>query len=150
VKSLYFWFDSAFSGVVYAMRRPVSSAHWIAYSATSVLPLPVGAETITDWSASMARIASTWKSSRGKGKRARNRSKRSTRFTVPCGRLPGVNVFHMAVTTSADYVTRREPHRRAHIERLQGLRAAGILIGGGPAPDGRSADLFYRLQQPGQ
>ena len=56
----------------------------------------------------------------------------------------------MAVTTSADYVTRREPHRRAHIERLQGLRAAGILIGGGPAPDGRSADLFYRLQQPGQ
>jgi uncharacterized protein YciI len=56
----------------------------------------------------------------------------------------------MAVTTSADYITRREPHRRAHIERLQGLRAAGILIGGGPAPDGRSADLFYRLQQPQQ
>jgi uncharacterized protein YciI len=56
----------------------------------------------------------------------------------------------MAVVTSADYVERREPHRRAHIERLQGLRAAGILIGGGPSPDGRSADIFYRLQQPGQ
>ena len=56
----------------------------------------------------------------------------------------------MAVTTSDDYVSRREPHRRAHLERLQGLRAAGILIGGGPAPDGRSADLFYRLQQPHQ
>ena len=56
----------------------------------------------------------------------------------------------MAVTTSDDYLTRREPHRRAHLERLQGLRAAGILIGGGPAPDGKSADLFYRLQQPRQ
>jgi hypothetical protein len=61
-----------------------------------------------------------------------------------------VIVFHMAITTSDDYLARREPHRRAHLERLQGLRGAGILIGGGPAPDGRSADLFYRLQQPGQ
>ncbi len=59
-------------------------------------------------------------------------------------------VFHIAVTAAADYLTRREGHRRAHIERLQGLRAAGILIGGGPAPDGKTADLFYRLQQPGQ
>ena len=56
----------------------------------------------------------------------------------------------MAVTTSDDYLTRREAHRRAHLERLQGLRAAGILIGGGPSPDGRRVDLFYRLQQPGQ
>jgi uncharacterized protein len=61
-----------------------------------------------------------------------------------------VIVYHIAVTTSDDYLTRREAHRRAHIERLQGLRMAGILIGGGPAPDGRSADLFYRLQQPWQ
>jgi uncharacterized protein YciI len=61
-----------------------------------------------------------------------------------------VIVFHMAVTTSDDYPTRREPYRRQHLERLQGLRAAGILVGGGPSPDGRSADLFYRLQQPGQ
>ena len=36
------------------------------------------------------------------------------------------------------------------LERLQGLRAAGIVIGGGPAPDGRRVDIFYRLQQPGQ
>jgi hypothetical protein len=61
-----------------------------------------------------------------------------------------VIVYHVAVKTVVDYPARREPHRRAHIERLQGLRAAGIVIGGGPAPDGRSADLFYRLQQPGQ
>ncbi len=59
-------------------------------------------------------------------------------------------VFHIAVTTTEDYVAKREPHRRAHLERLQGLRAAGILIGGGPAPDGRSVDMFYRLQQPAQ
>ncbi len=59
-------------------------------------------------------------------------------------------VYHIAVTTADDYPTRRAPHRRAHIERLQGLRAAGILIGGGPAPDGTSVDLFYRLQQPWQ
>ncbi|HXU87917.1 MAG TPA: hypothetical protein VFQ62_03625 [Methylomirabilota bacterium] len=59
-------------------------------------------------------------------------------------------VFHMAVATSPDYLARREPHRRAHIERLQALRAAGILIGGGPSPDGTRVDLFYRLQQPHQ
>ena len=59
-------------------------------------------------------------------------------------------VFHIAVTAADDYLTRREGHRREHIERLQGLRAAGILIGGGPAPDGTTADLFYRLQQPAQ
>jgi uncharacterized protein YciI len=61
-----------------------------------------------------------------------------------------VIVYHIAVTTAPDYLTRREPHRREHIERLQGLRAAGILIGGGPSPDGTTADLVYRLQQPGQ
>lgn len=59
-------------------------------------------------------------------------------------------VFHAALTTVEDYAARREPHRRAHIERLLGLRAAGIVIGGGPAPDGRQVDIFYRLQQPGQ
>jgi uncharacterized protein YciI len=61
-----------------------------------------------------------------------------------------VIVFHIAVTAADDYLTRREGHRRAHIERLQGLRAAGILIGGGPTPDGKTADIFYRLQQPAQ
>jgi uncharacterized protein YciI len=59
-------------------------------------------------------------------------------------------VYHIAVTTADDYLTRREALRRAHLERLQGLRMAGILIGGGPWPDGRGADLFYRLQQPWQ
>ena len=59
-------------------------------------------------------------------------------------------VVHIAITAADDYLARRESHRRAHLERVQGLRAAGILIGGGPAPDGKTADLVYRLQQPGQ
>ena len=59
-------------------------------------------------------------------------------------------VYHVTVTAADDYRTRREAHRRAHLERIQGLRAAGIFIGGGPAPDGKTADLIYRLQQPWQ
>lgn len=59
-------------------------------------------------------------------------------------------VFHIALTAADDYQTRREAHRRDHIGRLQGLRANNILIGGGPSADGRTADLFYRLQQPAQ
>lgn len=59
-------------------------------------------------------------------------------------------VLHIAITAADDYLTRHEDHRRAHLERVQGLRAVGILIGGGPAPDGKTADLVYRLQQPGQ
>ena len=59
-------------------------------------------------------------------------------------------VFHIAVTAAEDYQSRREAHRREHIARLQGFRATSILIGGGPAPDGKTADLFYRLQQPWQ
>lgn len=59
-------------------------------------------------------------------------------------------VFHVAIETHPDYLAKREPHRRAHIERLAGLRQGGALIGGGPAPDGTSVDLVYRLQQPAQ
>lgn len=59
-------------------------------------------------------------------------------------------VYQIALTAADDYLTRREAHRRVHLERVQGLRAAGILIGGGPSADGKTADLIYRLQQPGQ
>jgi hypothetical protein len=59
-------------------------------------------------------------------------------------------VYHIAIRTADGYLARREAHRREHLERLLGLRAAGILIGGSHAPDGTSADLFFRLQQPGQ
>ena len=57
-------------------------------------------------------------------------------------------VFHVAIETAGDYGARREPHRRAHLERLMGLRAQGLVIGGGPSPDGRGADIFYRVPQP--
>lgn len=43
-------------------------ARWMAYSPTSVLPLPVGALTTTEWPWFRASIASSWKGSRGKGK----------------------------------------------------------------------------------
>ena len=59
-------------------------------------------------------------------------------------------VVHVAITTAEQYVAKREPHRRAHIERLAGLRGGGVVIGGGPALDGRSVDLVYRLGQPDQ
>jgi uncharacterized protein len=61
-----------------------------------------------------------------------------------------VIVFHIAVTPVADYAAKREPYRREHVARLQGLRANSILVGGGPSPDGTAVDLFYRLQQPWQ
>jgi uncharacterized protein YciI len=61
-----------------------------------------------------------------------------------------VIVFHVAITAADDYATRREGHRQAHIGRLEGLRGQGLCIGGGPAPDGRSADVFYRLSDPAQ
>lgn len=64
--------------------------------------------------------------------------------------LRTVIVLHVAVQAADDYLTRRESHRRAHLERIQGLRAAGIVIAGGPSPDGKTADLVYRLQQPSQ
>ena len=59
-------------------------------------------------------------------------------------------VFHVAIATHPEYLTRREPHRRAHIERLAGLRQVGAVIGGGPAPDGSRVEIVYRLQQPAQ
>lgn len=58
-----------------------------------------------------------------------------------------MSVYHAAIRCADDYVSRRQPHRRAHIERMQMLRRAGIVIGAGPAPDGKTADIFYNLQQ---
>ncbi len=57
-------------------------------------------------------------------------------------------VYHAGITAAEDYLERRAPHRQVHLERVVGLRAHGLLIGGGPAPDGHSADVFYRVAQP--
>lgn len=59
-------------------------------------------------------------------------------------------VYHAAITTAPDYVARRAPHRQAHLERMLELRARGIVVGGGPAPEGGSVDLFYQVSEPGQ
>ena len=59
-------------------------------------------------------------------------------------------VYHAAITVAPDYLERRAPHRQAHLDRLLQLRAQGIVIGGGPAPDGSSAEVFYRVNEPSQ
>ncbi len=59
-------------------------------------------------------------------------------------------VYHAAITTAADYRERRAPHRQGHLERLLQLRGTGIVIGGGPAPDGHAAHVFYRVNEPSQ
>ncbi|HEV8437154.1 MAG TPA: hypothetical protein VGT40_03575 [Methylomirabilota bacterium] len=56
--------------------------------------------------------------------------------------------YHVCISTSEDYASRREPYRLAHLERLMALRSHRLCVGGGPAPDGRSADVFYRVEQP--
>jgi uncharacterized protein len=55
---------------------------------------------------------------------------------------------HVLITAAENYLTLREPHRQAHIKRMVRLRAQGLAIGGGPAPDGRTAEVFYRVSEP--
>ena len=52
---------------------------------------------------------------------------------------------HVAVTPAEDYPTRRAAHRERHLARALDLRARGLMVAGGPAPDGRSTDVFYRV-----
>jgi uncharacterized protein YciI len=55
-----------------------------------------------------------------------------------------MTTVHVRIACAEDYPARRAPVRQAHIERLLRLRTAGALVAGGPAPDGRIAELFYR------
>ncbi len=59
-------------------------------------------------------------------------------------------VYHVAILAADDYLTRRDKHRGAHIERIQQLRASGLVIAGGPSADGKTADIFYRVAEPAQ
>ncbi|MFI5339711.1 MAG: YciI family protein [Candidatus Methylomirabilales bacterium] len=56
-------------------------------------------------------------------------------------------VYHATIATSDDYLERRAKHRQAHLDRIVGLRAKGLVVGGGPAPDGRMAEIFYQAQE---
>ncbi|MGD0265732.1 MAG: YciI family protein [Candidatus Methylomirabilota bacterium] len=58
-----------------------------------------------------------------------------------------MSVYHAAIATSEDYIERRAKHRQAHLDRILGLRTQGLVVAGGPAPDGRTAELFYRAEQ---
>jgi uncharacterized protein YciI len=58
-----------------------------------------------------------------------------------------VIIYHVAIATADNYLARRTPHREAHLARLTALRERSFVIGGGPAPDGTSVDIVYRVQQ---
>jgi uncharacterized protein YciI len=58
-----------------------------------------------------------------------------------------MSVYHATIATSEDYLGRRAAHRQAHLDRILGLRTQGLVVAGGPAPDGRTAEVFYRVQQ---
>src|SRR4030067_785237 len=47
-------------------------------------------------------------------------------------------VYHAAITAAEDYLERRAPHRQGHFERIVGLRAQGLVIGGGAGPARRA------------
>ncbi len=55
---------------------------------------------------------------------------------------------HVAIVAADDALTRRTPYREAHLARIAGLRDRGLVIGAGPSPDARSADLFFRAPEP--
>lgn len=59
-------------------------------------------------------------------------------------------VYHAAITTAVNYAEHRAPYRQAHLERIIRLRSQGPVVGGGPSPDGKSVDLFYRVAQPSE
>lgn len=59
-------------------------------------------------------------------------------------------VFHLAVRCGEGYLDKRGPLSEAHHRQLEAWRTAGIVIGAGSAPDGRTADLVCRLAQPTQ
>jgi uncharacterized protein YciI len=61
-----------------------------------------------------------------------------------------VIVYHAVITTTVNYVEHRVPYRQAHLERIVGLRAHGLVVGGGPSRDAKSVDLFYRVAQPSE
>ena len=57
-----------------------------------------------------------------------------------------MTVFHVAVTCCEDYLERRRAGREAHHAQLLAWREQRLLLGGGPAPDGRTVDLFWQAE----
>jgi len=69
-------------------------------------------------------------------------------MSIQKGKRDPISVYHAMIVTSEDYVERRARCRQAHLERILELRNQGLVVAGGPAPDGRTAEIFYRGQQP--
>src|SRR5438552_924864 len=140
------------------MRRPVSRARWIANSAMGGRAARRGPDPLRrarpDGCGGArpgpeAELRRGARSRRGvpPSRRLSGGARRRLRHRTappPRGRGGRVTVLHVRVTTADDYLRRREPHRTAHIARLDGLRARGLVVGGGPAPDGRRAEIVYR------
>ena len=122
---------------VEGLGRPMSSAAAIAYSATSVLPAPVGAATSTERPASSTSSARRWKSSSGNGcsatKRARSRSlpvtgSRSSRGSSADGRVGRGGGGGRGARASGDGRGRRAGLRRARAGRGRGRRRPGFVV----------------------
>ena len=94
---------------VEGLGRPPRARGAMAYSATSVLPEPVGAATSTDRPASSASSARVWKSSSGNGTRRRERRARTSRWSGSAViRLRWSGVVVVAVRSSSPASSRAE------------------------------------------
>ena len=56
-----------------------------------------------------------------------------------------MTIYHVHYTCAPDYLARRLPFRPAHLRQLASLREQGLVVAGGPEPDGTAAHIFYRV-----
>ena len=54
-------------------------------------------------------------------------------------------IYHVHFVCALDYMARRLPFRPAHLKQLKSLRDDGRVGAGGPEPDGRAANISYRV-----
>src|SRR5262249_59473457 len=66
-------------------------------------------------------------------------------FVGPPGPSPAMTIYHVHFTCAPDYLARRLPFRPAHLRQLASLREQGLVVAGGPEPDGTAAHIFYRV-----
>jgi uncharacterized protein YciI len=52
--------------------------------------------------------------------------------------------WQVSCQSAVDYLARRGPFRKPHIDRVTALRTRGQFVSGGPSTDGKTADLFFR------
>ena len=61
-----------------------------------------------------------------------------------------MTIYHVRYTCAPDYLARRLPFRPAHLRQLASLREEGLVVAGGPEPDGTAAHIFYRVAESGE